>query len=148
LPIPWALDGMHVTGLSYIAISDVKLLRSSKDKLRVAMGNNIWLTQEILNQTVNVIAAYTQRIQILEFRSARGRIIAQMLFLSERFGKPIGTGILIDAPMTHQDISDSINMNRETASRALETLFNEGLISQSDHLFTILEPNKLRESLR
>jgi CRP-like cAMP-binding protein len=138
---------MHVTGLSYVALSDVKLLRSSKDKLRIAMGNNMWLTQEILNQAVNVIAVYTQRIQILEFRSARGRVIAEMLFFAERFGKQHGAEILIEAPITHQDIADSINMNRETASRALEDLFEEGLMGQEDHLFTVRDHAKLQAAL-
>jgi CRP-like cAMP-binding protein len=146
-PLPWALDGYHVTGLSYVAMSDVTAMRSSKDKLRVAMGNNMWLTQEILNQAVNVIAVYTQRIQILEFRSARGRVIAEMLFFAERFGKPHGAEILINAPITHQDIADSINMNRETASRALELLFEEGLMGQEDHLFTIRDLPKLQAAL-
>jgi CRP-like cAMP-binding protein len=147
IPIPWALDGMHVTGLSYVALSDVRLLRSSKDKLRIAMGNNMWLTQEILNQAVNVIAVYTQRIQILEFRSARGRVIAEMLFFAERFGKHHGAEVVIEAPITHQDIADSINMNRETASRALEDLFDEGLMGQEDHLFTVLDLEKLKAAL-
>jgi CRP-like cAMP-binding protein len=147
IPLPWALDGYHVTGLSYIAMSDVTVIRSSKDKLRIAMGNNMWLTQEVLNQAVNVIAIYTQRIQTLEFRSARGRVIAEMLFFAERFGRPHGGEIIIDAPITHQDIADSINMNRETASRALELLFEEGFIGQDDHLFTIKDPIKLRETL-
>jgi CRP-like cAMP-binding protein len=147
IPLPWALDGFHVTGLSYVAIGDVTLIVSSKDKLQIAMGKNMWLTQEVLNQAVNVIAIYTQRIQILEYRSARGRVIAEMLFLSERFGKPIGSGTLIDAPITHQDVADSINMNRETASRALEDLIEEGLVGQTDHVFTILEPVKLQEAL-
>jgi len=147
IPLPWALDGYHVTGLSYVAMSDVTVMKSSKDQLRMVMGNNMWLTQEILNQAVNVIAIYTQRIQILEFRSARGRVIAEMLFFAERFGKPHGLEILIDAPITHQDIADSINMNRETASRALELLFEEGLMGQTDHLFTVLDPIKLRAAL-
>lgn len=147
IPLPWALDGYHVTGLSYIAMSDVTVIRSSKDKLRIAMGNNMWLTQEVLNQAVNVIAIYTQRIQTLEFRSARGRVIAEMLFFAERFGRPHGSEIILDAPITHQDIADSINMNRETASRALELLFEEGLIGQDEHLFTIKDPTKLREAL-
>ena len=147
IPLPWALDGMHVTGLSYVALSNVKLLRSSKDKLRIAMGNNMWLTQEVLNQAVNVIAVYTQRIQTLEFRSARGRIIAEMLFFAERFGRQRGTHVLIEAPVTHQDIADSINMNRETASRALEDLFKEGLVGQEDHLFTVLDLEKLKAAL-
>ena len=114
----------------------------------MAMGNNMWLTQEILNQTVNVIAVYTQRIQVLEFRSARGRVIAELLLLAQRFGNANGDQVIIRAPITHQDISDSINMNRETASRALELLIEEKLIGQTDHLFTILSLTKLREALK
>jgi CRP-like cAMP-binding protein len=147
MPLPWALDGYHVTGLFYEAMDNVTVIRSSKDKLRIAMGNNMWLTQEILNQAVNVIAIYTQRIQILEFRSARGRVIAEMLFFAERFGKQHNAEVLINAPITHQDIADSINMNRETASRALEDLFNEGLLGQKDHLFTVINVDKLKAAL-
>ena len=147
IPLPWALDGINVTGLSYEAMGDVTVIRSSKDKLREAMGRNQWLSEEILSQTVNLIALYTQRIQTLEFRSARGRIIAELLHLEERFGKHRGSIVIIDAPVTHQDISDSINMSRETASRALELLFKEGLVGQEDHLFTIIDSKKLRTDL-
>jgi CRP/FNR family cyclic AMP-dependent transcriptional regulator len=147
MPLPWALDGFHVTGLFYEAMSDVTVIRSSKDRLRLAMGNNMWLTQEILNQAVNVIAIYTRRIQILEFRSARGRVIAELLFFADRFGRPHAGGVLIDAPITHQDIADSINMNRETASRALEMLSNEKLVVQDERIFVIPDVAKLKEAL-
>lgn len=147
IPLPWALDGAHTTGLYYEAMTDVTVLRASKDKLRAAMGNNPWLSQEIMKQTVNIITVYTQRIQTLEFRSARGRITAELLYLAERFGERHGKEILINAPITHQDIADSINMSRETASRTLELLFEEGLIGQADHLFTILDLHKLQASL-
>ena len=147
MPLPWALDGFHVTGLFYEALSDVTVMRTPKYKLRLAMGNNMWLTQEILNQAVNVIAIYTRRIQILEFRSARGRVIAEMIFLADRFGKSSSGGIAVDAPITHQDIADSINMNRETASRALELLAEEGLIMQEAHLFIIPGLEKLKQAL-
>ncbi len=148
IPLPWALDGNHITGLFYEAMNDVTVIKTSKDKLRIAMGTNMWLTQEILNQTVNVIAVYTQRIQILEFRSARGRVIAELLSIAERFGTSHNNKVIINAPITHQDIADSINMNRETASRALEQLFNEELIGQTDHLFTVFDLTKLREELK
>lgn len=148
IPLPWSLDGTHVTGLFYEAMDDVEVIKSSKDKLRIAMGNNMWLTQEILNQTVNVIAVYTRRIQILEFRSARGRVIAELILLADRFGKSHGGNIIIRAPITHQDIADSINMNRETASRALEQLFTEKLVDQDDHLFVINDMEKLQSALR
>jgi CRP-like cAMP-binding protein len=147
IPLPWALDGPHTTGLYYAAMTNVAVLRASKDKLRTAMGNNTWLSQEILRQAVTILTVYTKRIQTLEFRSARGRIIAELLYLAERFGKTIGKMILIDAPITHQDLADSINMTRETASRALELLFKEGLVDQKNHLFRVLDAPKLQAVL-
>lgn len=147
VPLPWALDGAHTTGLSYEAMTDVTALRVPKDKLRAAMGTNTWLSQEILKQAVNIITVYTQRIQTLEIRSARGRIIAELIYLADRFGKSQGAEILIDAPMTHQDIADSINMNRETASRALELLFSEGLMRQKDHFLLIKDLSKLQTEI-
>jgi len=100
-----------------------------------------------MKQTVNIISVLKQRIQVLEFRSARGRVIAELLFLSERFGEKHGKDVLINAPITHQDIADSINMTQETASRALELLFKEGLMGQKDHLFTVMDLTKLHEAL-
>jgi CRP/FNR family transcriptional regulator len=148
IPLPWALDGAHTTGLFYEAMNDVTVLRASKDKLWATMGHNAWLSQEVFKQAVNIITNYTQRIQTLEFRSARGRIIAELLNLADRFGEVHGKEVLINAPITHQDIADSINMTRETASRALELLFSEGLVGQKDHLFTVLDMPKLHSALR
>lgn len=148
IPLPWALDGAHTTGLFYQAMSDVTVLRVSKDKLRDGMGHNPWLAQEISRQAVAIITVYTQRIQTLQFRSARGRIIAELISLAERFGKADNDKVLIEAPITHQDIADSINMTRETASRALELLFEEGLMGQTDHLFTVRDISKLRAELK
>lgn len=145
IPLIWALDGVHTEGLFYQAMSDVTVLKTTKDKLRSAMDENIWLSQEILKQSVNIITAYGQRIQTLEFRTARERLIAELLNLTEMFGKPHGNEVLIDAPITHQDIADSINMTRETASRALGLLFEEGLVKQVDHLFTVRKLDKLEE---
>jgi CRP/FNR family transcriptional regulator, cyclic AMP receptor protein len=147
IPLPWALDGAHTTGLFYEAMTDVDILRASKSKLRSSMGNNSWLSQEVLSQTVNIISIYTQRIQTLEYRTARERVIAEIMYLAERFGEKHGKEVVINAPITHQDISDSINMSRETASRALELLFEEGLVGQTDHLFTVLDVHKLQTAL-
>lgn len=147
IPLPWALDGAHTTGLYYQAMKEVVILRTPKNKLRIAIGNNAWLSQEIMKQAIDIIGVYTKRIQTLEFRSARSRIISELLNLAERFGDKQGNEVLINASITHQDIADSINMNRETASRALELLFEEGLMGQKDHLFTVLNILSLQEEL-
>ena len=38
-------------------------------------------------------------------------------------------------------------MNRETASRALEDLFEEGLVNQLNHVFIILDLPRLQQAL-
>lgn len=147
MPLPWALDGANTTDLFYEAMTDVEVLRVDKDKLRAAMGNNSWLSREVLSQTVDMISICTQRIQTLEYRTARERIIAELIYIAGRFGEKHDKEIVINAPITHQDIADSINMSRETASRALELLFEEGLVGQKEHLFTVKDINKLQTAL-
>jgi CRP-like cAMP-binding protein len=148
MPLPWALDGPQKLGIFDEAMSEVKVFRTSKDSLRSAMGANPWLTEQIMRQLVNTFTVYAQRIQSLGYRIPRERVIACLLDLATRFGhqRP-DHHIVIEAPVTHQDIADSINMTRETASRALEQLTKEGLLVQNDHLFIINDEMKLQAEL-
>jgi len=143
MPLPWALDGPQKLGIFYEAMSDVTVKRTSKAYLREAMGRNSWLTEEVLRQLVNAFTIYAQRIQSLGYRLPRERLIACLLDLNTRFGQRLGHNTVIQAPITHQDIADSINMTRETASRALEQLFRDNLIRQKNHLFIIRDEQKL-----
>lgn len=147
MPLPWALDGPQKVGIFYEAMSKVTVLRTSKADLRTVMGGNPWLTEQILRQLVNAFTVYAQRIQNLGYRLPRERVIACLLDLAFRFGKKMGRATVIQAPITHQDIADSVNLTRETASRALEALSNEGLISQEDRLFFIKNEEKLQAEL-
>lgn len=147
MPLPWALDGPQKLGIFYEAMSDVTVLSTPKVDLRSVMGSNSWLTEQILRQLVNAFTVYAQRIQSLGYRSPRERVIACLLDLATRFGKKVGLDTTIIAPITHQDIADSINLTRETASRALEKLSKDGLVTQEDHLFTIKNEQKLQAEL-
>lgn len=145
LPLPWALDGQHPTGLYYEAMSNTVVVRSSKDELRSAIGKNAWLSQDIFRQAVSIIAFCAQRIQTLEHRSSRQRVVSELLFLSSRFGRKINNESVIDIPLTHQDLADSVNLSRETTSKALEVLFKQGLLLQQNHLFVILDEKMLHK---
>jgi len=147
MPLPWALDGPQKSGIFYEAISKVSILRTSKDSLRASMGVNPWLTEQVLRQLVNTFTVYANRIQSLGYRLPRERVIACLLDLANRFGRKQGSSVVIDTPITHQDIADSINLTRETASRALELLSENGLIVQENHLFVIKDTLKLQEEL-
>jgi len=147
MPLPWALDGVQKLGIFYKAMSEVTVFSTSKINLRSAMGSNTWLTEQILRQLVNTFTVYAQRIQSLGYRLPRERVIACLLDLATRFGQKAGQDTIIETPITHQDIADSINLTRETTSRALEQLSKEGLVAQEDHLFIIKNDQKLQAEL-
>lgn len=147
LPLPWALDGEQKLGVFYEAMSAVTVLTTSKSDLRTAMGSNPWLAEQILSQLVNTFTVYAQRIQSLGFRLPRERVISSLLDLATRFGKKSGSDVAIQAPITHQDIADSTNMARETASRAVEQLSKDGFIAQEKHRFIIKNDKKLQAEL-
>jgi CRP-like cAMP-binding protein len=147
MPLPWALDGPQKLGVFYKTMSDVTALSTSKVALRAAMGSNSWLTEQVLRQLVNTFTVYAQRIQSLGFRLPRERVVACLLDLATRFGRKVGRNIVIEAPITHQDIADSINVTRETASRVLEALSKNGLVTQEKHFFIIKDEQKLQTEL-
>ncbi len=147
LPLPWALDGPQKIGIFYEAMSDVTVKRTSKAHLRAAMGSDPWLTEQILRQLVDAFTVYAQRIQSLGFRLPRERIIATLLDLSIRFGESREEDTVILAPITHQDIADSTNMTRETASRAIEVLIKDKLLHQENYAFVISNERKLQAEL-
>jgi CRP-like cAMP-binding protein len=151
MPLPWALNGPQKIGIFYEAMSDVIVQRTSKTYLRQAMRDSTWLTEQILRQLVDAFTVYAQRVQSLGYRLPRERVIACLLDLGTRFGQKRGPGpdqdVVIKAPLTHQDIADSTNMSRETASRALELLFRDKLLLQKDYLFIIKNEPKLHAEL-
>jgi CRP/FNR family transcriptional regulator len=67
--------------------------------------------------------------------------------MSQRFGKPIEEGLLIEAPLRHQDIASSINATRETTSRELSALERKGLLASKQSMILLKDVNALRKHL-
>lgn len=147
MPLPWALDGERKVGVFYEAMSHVSVICTTKADLRAAMGSNPWLAEQVFRELVNDFAVYAQRINSLGFRLPRERVISSLLSLAVRFGEKTENGIVIKAPITHQDIADSTNMARETASRAIEQLTKDGLLVQKNHVFIIKNEKKMQAEL-
>lgn len=86
----------------------------------------------------------TQRLESLMFENAQSRIISLLSYLSERFGEKTKEGVLVNLPLTHQDIAGWVNLTRETTSRQLEELTKAGIISYKNHYITVKNLNSLR----
>jgi CRP/FNR family transcriptional regulator len=97
--------------------------------------------------TLEMYRLHSERILNLEYRSVRERIISFLLTMSQRFGKQTDEGLLIDAPLRHQDIASSVNATRETTSRELSSLERKGLLSNKQSLILLKDIDGLRKHL-
>jgi CRP-like cAMP-binding protein len=101
----------------------------------------------LLDMTIEMYRLHSERILNLEYRSVRERLISFLLTMSQRFGRPIDGGVVIEAPLRHQDIASSINASRETATRELVALERKGLLDSQQSIITLKDVKALRAHL-
>jgi CRP/FNR family transcriptional regulator, cyclic AMP receptor protein len=88
---------------------------------------------------------YADRLDNLEYRNAGERVVYRLLFLASRFGQKSDDKIIIEAPITHKLIAESINLTRESVSREIERLSKAGLIGSQNGKIIINSIEKLSQ---
>lgn len=145
-PLIWALTGneRHVI---YQALAPTVTWQISRDALLEFTSSQPYALAPLLDMTLEMYRLHSERILNLEYRTVRERIISFLLTMASRFGKPTDGGILIEAPLRHQDIASSVNASRETTSRELAALERKGLLANKQLLILLQDVPALRKYL-
>jgi CRP/FNR family transcriptional regulator len=142
-----ALLGNRLAGVYYEASTDVKLRKMPKAVFFESMERSHMVAQAVIWQVLALLNIYGNRIQNLAYRTARERIAARLLFMAARFGREHKDGIIIEIPITHQELADALSITRETASRILEEFKRHDIIDQQSRHFIVKNRAKLHEIL-
>jgi len=143
-PILWTMTNER-TAVFYQAMSDVTMYRLDKEKCLERLDSDPDFVRAILKQVLTMYEIHSQRVLNLEYRTAPERIAYRIIILADRFGAKTADGIEIQAPIRHQDIAESVNCSRETASRELAKLVKRGLIGSSNGHLVLKDPDYLME---
>jgi CRP-like cAMP-binding protein len=125
---------------------EVKVTRTS-DFLKY-LENNCTLRGVLLGRFARGLEGYLVRSFFLIKGSAMQKVASTFIMLSSRFGKNTKDGILIDLPLTHQNIADLAGITRETASIQIEMLEKERLITRSRRKTKIINFRSLSDKAR
>lgn len=145
-PLVWAFNGTK-KNVFFEAMEETVLYKVSREKFLSFVKQDPVLLEAALNQIITVLNIYVDRVDSLEHTKAYPRLISRLNFLADRFGKQTPKGILLDIPITHQDIANTVAMTRETTSREIEKLEQKDLLSHEDHSIIIKDFIKLKEEL-
>jgi CRP-like cAMP-binding protein len=82
-------------------------------------------------------------LSIVHLKPMSLRLGKFLLWLSEKFGRDVEQGKLIDLNITHQEISEVLNTTRVTVTRLLQQFEEQGALLRYKRRIIILSPNKL-----
>lgn len=145
-PLIWVLLGA-VREVFYQAAGDVALSRLPREEFVQAMQADAGLAVAVARQLAVQFDIHADRVENLEYNNAYQRVVYRLVALARRFGRREGQGVVIAAPLTHQDIADSVNLARETASREIDRLGRKGLVDHRQHQIFLPDVAKLAAEL-
>lgn len=96
--------------------------------------------KSVLLKTFSIgLEGYLIRSFFLIKGSATQKVASSLMMLAKRFGGKNGNSIIIDLPLTHQDIANLAGITRETTSIHIEILEKERIISRKGRKTLILD---------
>ena len=143
----WTYIGVN-QNLYREAYTDVVVWRVPADVLAEAAAANPKLMQEMSHILMNQMNLLKLQIENLTFNNAYDKVAYRLLYLAGRFGVKQNDGWFIPLSFRHQHIADSLSMTRETASRMLERIQRQGLVSHDGKgHFIIRDPSGLARTI-
>lgn len=138
-----------ITGDVYFeSMDEVSVRKRDSAEFHDLIKNNPVAYEELIYQLLRNYSIYSSRVGSQQFKHASNRVVYQLLMLATRFGEEIQEGVIISVPLTHQDISDSLAMARETVTREIEQLRKKGYIETKDRHLIIHDMEAMRALLQ
>lgn len=133
--LTWGEDGTFIT-LGYWGLGDLigyPLSRIRPYQIECLTGVEVSVVPAHLwHQDVDALLSHIQQaedlLSIVHRKPISLRLWQFLLWLSEKFGRDIDKGKLIDLNITHQDIAEVLNTTRVTITRLLQQFEEEGTI--------------------
>lgn len=140
-------DNMPRSATSEAMDNDVKLLSISKTDFERVVFENPSIALGIMKDLTRRIRQINEQVQDLAFKDVHGRVASTIynLLKAERDASKDGSKIK-SLRMTHQDLANMVGSSRETVTRALNRLQDEGIISISHQQIAINDIDKLSEA--
>jgi len=120
---------------------------NNKDLLTL-ISKNPKIARHFLDTMAMRLREADKQIQALTFQNVQSRLTVLLLDLADRHGKQTDAGILIDFPITHQELANMVGTAREVVSRILTNWKSQGLIDTDKHNIVLKDKAKLTEIMK
>ncbi|MCD1258725.1 Crp/Fnr family transcriptional regulator [Paenibacillus athensensis] len=106
------------------------------------------LCLKLLESTMQRLRKANEQIYDLTFLGVRSRILKSIIRLSEQYGVPSKNGLLIDVKLTHQQLANIVGTVRESVTKVLQELQDEGSIVIDKKKITLIDTDAIKKEIR
>lgn len=139
--------GTHEYTYCAEALGNVTLRRFPAAEMEAFDAPARSIAHRIAAGAINGLIEAQEHVGLLSVMSARERLLAFLLTLPTSSGSRADHSGWISLPMSRQEIGDYLVLRRETVSRVLNTLKDEGLILLEDGRLKFLDPDLVRGTI-
>ena len=125
------------------AVDQVSLLTWGEQTMLGLMERYPRLAINSLSLLATRIQEFQDRFRELATERVERRIARALLRLAKQTGRKLDHGILIDFPLTRQDLAEMTGTTLYTVSRTLSQWEKDGLVSSQRGQVTLLSPHQL-----
>ena len=113
------------------------------EQMRDFMRHVPQLALNALDHTAETIQALQDRVRELQTERVERRVARALLRLVRQSGKRVENGILIDFPLSRQDLAEMTGTNLYSVSRILSAWEKQGLLQSGRERIVLCVPHKL-----
>ncbi|OUL27583.1 Crp/Fnr family transcriptional regulator [Nostoc sp. 106C] len=147
--LTWSEDGTFIT-LGYWGPGDIIGYPLSKIKpYQIESLTSVEVSvipPQLWHQDIDALLSHIQQaeelLSIVHRKPISLRLWHFLVWLSEKFGREVEDGILLDLNVTHQEIAEVLNTTRVTITRLLQQFEEEGQILRNKRRMILRLPNK------
>jgi CRP/FNR family transcriptional regulator len=147
IPKSWAFSKTAKTLFDYTALTDCELYIINKEDFQSQIVYNLDFTKKMLDRMVVSLMGAKLKLDALEKPHASLKLLYTFLYLCYQYGTKIGTGVvMIQVPLTQQDLADITGLTRETTNLELSKLKREKIVV-SDQKYYLVNIEKLNSKI-
>ena len=133
----WGIGDIVGQPLSRIIPYQIECLTSVETSI---LPSQLW--HQILDSMLLHIQQSEELLSIIHRKPVSLRLWQFLIWLSQKFGRDVDRGILIDIGVTHQEIAEVINTTRVSVTRLLQQFEEEGRLKRHQRRLILCSPAK------
>jgi CRP-like cAMP-binding protein len=139
-----ALINNSTRSASVIAMTDVLVAFLPSNAAMHLFSHSPSVANQMLKHLAQKIQRDSEFRALLSINNTAKRIYAYVLMQQKKTTDPATPAVVENLP-THQDIANMVNTSRETVTRALLTLAQQGIVQKDAHRLIIRDPEALKK---